>query len=81
MKSIHQIQKDAREDNRYQNGEIPAWPIVIARLPKGWGGPRYNDWSGPKFDGKGMPIEHSFPCASSSTSVYLLKIWELYQNL
>lgn len=60
IEDIHQIQKDAREDNRYQNGEIPAWPIVIARLPKGWGGPRYNDWSGPKFDGKGMPIEHSF---------------------
>ena len=53
IEDIHQIQKDAREDNRYQNGEIPAWPIVIARLPKGWGGPRYNDWSGPKFDGRG----------------------------
>lgn len=60
IEDIHQIQADAREQGRYQNGEVPAWPVIIARLPKGWGGPRFNDWSGPKFDGKGMPIEHSF---------------------
>lgn len=60
IEDIQEIQKDARTKNRYQDGEIPAWPVIIARLPKGWGGPRYNDWSGPKFDGKGMPIEHSF---------------------
>ncbi len=60
IEDIHQIQTDAREHGRYQNGEVPAWPVIIARLPKGWGGPRFNDWSGPKFDGKGMPIEHSF---------------------
>ncbi|MFC4652328.1 phosphoketolase [Lactococcus nasutitermitis] len=60
IEDIQQIQTDAREHDRYQNGEVPAWPVIIARLPKGWGGPRFNDWSGPKFDGKGMPIEHSF---------------------
>ncbi|MDR0297065.1 MAG: phosphoketolase family protein [Streptococcaceae bacterium] len=60
IEDIHQIQKDAREYGRYQNGEVPAWPVIIARLPKGWGGPRFNDWSGPKYDGQGLPIEHSF---------------------
>ncbi|MDR0199089.1 MAG: phosphoketolase family protein [Streptococcaceae bacterium] len=60
IEDIQQIQKDARENGRYQNGEIPAWPVIIARLPKGWGGPRFNDWSGPKYDGHGVPIEHSF---------------------
>lgn len=49
---IQAIQKDARENGRYQDGEIAAWPVVIARLPKGWGGPQFNP--------KGEPIENSF---------------------
>ncbi|WP_341778152.1 phosphoketolase family protein [Levilactobacillus sp. HBUAS70063] len=49
---IKQIQKDARENGRYQDGEIAAWPVVIARLPKGWGGPQKNP--------AGEPIENSF---------------------
>lgn len=49
---IKAIQKDARENGRYQDGEIAAWPVIIARLPKGWGGP--------KFNSKGEPIENSF---------------------
>ena len=82
---IHQIQEDAREHGRYQNGEVPAWPIIIARLPKGWGGPRYNDWSGPKFDGKGMPIEHSFrahqvPLPLSSKNLQTLPEFEAWMK-
>ncbi|HJE86386.1 MAG TPA: phosphoketolase family protein [Levilactobacillus hammesii] len=49
---IKQIQKDARENGRYEDGEIAAWPVVIARLPKGWGGPQKNP--------AGEPIENSF---------------------
>ena len=49
---IKQIQKDARENGKYEDGTIPAWPVVIARLPKGWGGPKKN------LDGD--PIEGSF---------------------
>ncbi|KIS02609.1 phosphoketolase family protein [Paucilactobacillus wasatchensis] len=49
---IQAIQKDARENGRYQDGEIAAWPVIIARLPKGWGGPRKNT--------HGEPIENSF---------------------
>ncbi|WP_072152410.1 phosphoketolase [Weissella viridescens] len=52
IEDIQAIQKDARENDRYQDGEIAAWPVIIARLPKGWGGPR--------FDAKGNPIEDSF---------------------
>ncbi|EJN91489.1 phosphoketolase family protein [Oenococcus oeni] len=52
IEDIKQIQKDARENNKYQDGTIPAWPVIIARLPKGWGGP--------KFDEDGNPIENSF---------------------
>lgn len=49
---IKQIQKDARENGKYEDGEIAAWPVIIARLPKGWGGPSHNK--------KGEPIEGSF---------------------
>ena len=52
IEDIHQIQKDARENGKYQDGTIPAWPVIIARLPKGWGGP--------KLDGNNNPIEASF---------------------
>ena len=52
IRDIKDIQNDARENGRYQDGEIAAWPVIIARLPKGWGGP--------KFDTAGMPIENSF---------------------
>ncbi|MGO1969527.1 MAG: phosphoketolase family protein [Levilactobacillus brevis] len=49
---IKQIQKDARENGKYEDGTIPAWPVVIVRLPKGWGGPKHNP--------AGEPIEGSF---------------------
>ncbi|AQW20694.1 phosphoketolase [Lentilactobacillus curieae] len=49
---IKQIQKDARENGKYEDGEIAPWPVIIARLPKGWGGPTHN--------AKGEPIEDSF---------------------
>ncbi|WP_407887641.1 phosphoketolase family protein [Levilactobacillus sp. N40-8-2] len=49
---IKQIQKDARENGKYEDGEVAAWPVVIARLPKGWGGPTHNP--------AGEPIENSF---------------------
>ncbi|MGR8838617.1 phosphoketolase, partial [Leuconostoc falkenbergense] len=37
---------------KYQDGTIPAWPVIIARLPKGWGGPTHDE--------NGDPIENSF---------------------
>ncbi len=52
IEDIQKIQKDARENGKYADGEIPAWPVIIARLPKGWGGPTHNE--------KGEPIEGSF---------------------
>jgi xylulose-5-phosphate/fructose-6-phosphate phosphoketolase len=76
IEDIKQIQKDARENGRYQDGEVPFWPMVIARLPKGWGGP--------VLDEKGLPVEDSFrshqvPLAFSSVhfdgEVDLFKNW------
>jgi xylulose-5-phosphate/fructose-6-phosphate phosphoketolase len=52
IEDIQAIQKDARENGKYEDGEIAKWPVVIARLPKGWGGPQ--------FDEDGNPIENSF---------------------
>lgn len=52
IEDIKQIQKDARENGKYEDGTIPAWPVIIARLVKGW--------TGPKFNAKGLPIENSF---------------------
>ncbi|MCO6184173.1 phosphoketolase family protein [Leuconostoc fallax] len=52
IEDIQAIQKDARENGKYQDGTIAAWPVIIARLPKGWGGPTH--------DADGNPIENSF---------------------
>ncbi len=52
IEDIQNIQRDAREHGRYEDGEIAAWPVIIARLPKGWGGPTHNP--------AGEPIEGSF---------------------
>ncbi|MCT4387746.1 phosphoketolase, partial [Leuconostoc pseudomesenteroides] len=32
IEDIQAIQKDARENGKYQDGTIPAWPVIIARL-------------------------------------------------
>ncbi|MDR0899994.1 MAG: phosphoketolase family protein [Lactobacillaceae bacterium] len=77
IEDIQAIQKDARENNRYQDGEVAAWPVIIARLPKGWGGPR--------FDAKGMPIENSFrahqvPLPLSSRKMDSLPEFEEWMN-
>jgi len=74
---IKAIQKDARENGRYQDGEIAAWPVVIARLPKGWGGPQFNP--------AGEPIENSFrahqvPLGLSQNNLKELPEFEEWMN-
>jgi xylulose-5-phosphate/fructose-6-phosphate phosphoketolase len=77
IEDIKAIQKDARENGRYQDGEVPAWPVIIAKLPKGWGGPR--------FDANGNPIEDSFrshqvPLPLSSKNMDTLPQFEEWMN-
>ncbi|WP_203651080.1 phosphoketolase family protein [Secundilactobacillus yichangensis] len=74
---IQQIQKDARENGKYEDGTIPAWPVVIARLPKGWGGPKKNP--------AGEPIENSFrahqvPLGLSQKNLAELPEFEAWMN-
>ncbi len=74
---IQQIQKDARENGKYEDGTIPAWPVVIARLPKGWGGPKKNP--------AGEPIENSFrahqvPLGLSQNNLDELPEFEAWMN-
>ncbi|GAX06100.1 phosphoketolase [Secundilactobacillus pentosiphilus] len=74
---IKQIQKDARENGKYEDGTIPAWPVVIARLPKGWGGPKTNP--------AGEPIENSFrahqvPLGLSQKNLAELPEFEAWMN-
>ncbi|GAW98157.1 phosphoketolase family protein [Secundilactobacillus mixtipabuli] len=74
---IQQIQKDARENGKYEDGTIPAWPVVIARLPKGWGGPTHNP--------AGEPIENSFrahqvPLGLSQKNLAELPEFEAWMN-
>ncbi|MFC6254052.1 phosphoketolase [Secundilactobacillus hailunensis] len=74
---IKQIQKDARENGKYEDGTIPAWPVVIARLPKGWGGPKTNP--------AGEPIENSFrahqvPLGLSQNNLDELPAFEAWMN-
>ena len=77
IEDIQAIQKDARENGRYEDGEIAAWPVIIARLPKGWGGPTH--------DQSGMPIEDSFrahqvPLPLSSKKMETLPQFEEWMN-
>ncbi len=77
IEDIEAIQKDARENGRYEDGEIAAWPVIIARLPKGWGGPQ--------FDADGNPIEGSFrahqvPLPLSSNKMETLPQFEEWMN-
>lgn len=74
---IKDIQRDARENGRYQDGEVAAWPVVIARLPKGWGGPTHNP--------AGEPIESSFrahqvPLGLSQKNLKELPEFEKWMN-
>ncbi|MDR2661351.1 MAG: phosphoketolase family protein [Lactobacillaceae bacterium] len=77
IEDIQAIQKDARENGKYQDGTVPAWPLIIARLPKGWGGPKFNE--------AGDPIEGSFrahqvPLAFSSRKMDELPQFEEWLN-
>ena len=77
LEEIQQIQKDARENGKYQDGEIAKWPVIIARLPKGWGGPTE--------DSKGNPVENSFrahqvPLSFSSGSMDSQDKFEAWMN-
>lgn len=77
IEDIKAIQKDARENGRYEDGEIAAWPVIIARLPKGWGGPTHNP--------AGEPIEDSFrahqvPLGLSQKNLAELPEFEAWMN-
>jgi len=77
IEDIQAIQKDARENGKYEDGTIPAWPVIIARLPKGWGGPTH--------DQKGNPIENSFrahqvPLSLEQNDLSTLKQFEDWMN-
>ncbi|WP_294974261.1 phosphoketolase [uncultured Leuconostoc sp.] len=77
IEDIQAIQKDARENGKYEDGTIPAWPVIIARLPKGWGGPTH--------DQKGNPIENSFrahqvPLNLEQNDLSTLKQFEDWMN-
>ncbi|MDO1604864.1 phosphoketolase family protein [Lactobacillus sp. YT155] len=50
IEKIQAIQKDARAKGA-NNVEMPHWPVIIARIPKGYTGPKTWD---------GAPIENSF---------------------
>ncbi|MGE5112004.1 MAG: phosphoketolase [Acidobacteriaceae bacterium] len=56
VEEIHGIQEDARKKQR---GQLPQWPMIILRSPKGWTGPKFVD---------GRPVEgtwraHQVPVA------------------
>ncbi|KRM10228.1 phosphoketolase family protein [Paucilactobacillus suebicus] len=77
IEDIKDIQSDARDKGRYQDGEVPAWPVIIARLPKGWGGPTHNP--------AGEPIENSFrahqvPLGLSQKNLDELPEFEAWMN-
>lgn len=50
IEKIQSIQQKAREDI-VEEGNMPHWPVILLRTPKGWTGPK--EWGG-------KPIEDSF---------------------
>jgi xylulose-5-phosphate/fructose-6-phosphate phosphoketolase len=69
VEEIHSIQSDARQ-NRKSN--LPEWPMIVLRTPKGWTGPKTVD---------GKPVEgtwraHQVPVADLQKEPEHLKILE-----
>ena len=48
IEKIKAIQAKARK-NRADQAAMPAWPILVARIPKGWTGPK--EWEGAPIEG------------------------------
>ena len=70
---IKAIQHDARHNG---NTEIPQWPIIILRSPKGWTGPK-------EVDGKkteGFWRSHQVPFAEMATNPEHIKLLEAWMK-
>lgn len=75
MKTIREIQKDARADKNEQMA-CPRWPMIVLRSPKGWTGPKQVD--GLKTEG--FWRSHQVPLsgfASNPGHLQLLEEWLL----
>ena len=48
IEKIKAIQAKARK-NRADQAAMPAWPVLVARIPKGWTGPK--EWEGAPIEG------------------------------
>nr|WP_152972482.1 phosphoketolase family protein [Streptococcus orisasini] len=48
VEKIKAIQAKARK-NRADQAAMPAWPVLVARIPKGWTGPK--EWEGAPIEG------------------------------
>ena len=69
ISEIHEIQTAARSG---QKTEMPTWPMIVMRTPKGWTGPKFVD---------GKPVEdtwraHQVPITDFATKPGHLKILE-----
>jgi xylulose-5-phosphate/fructose-6-phosphate phosphoketolase len=69
VEEIRSIQEDARQNNK---AELPEWPMIVMRTPKGWTGPKVVD---------GKPVEgtwraHQVPVADLQLKPEHLKILE-----
>src|SRR5437868_7875557 len=69
IEEIHSIQVAARSDS---NSNLPAWPMIVLRTPKGWTGPKTVD---------GKPVEgtwraHQVPVADLQLKPQHVKILE-----
>src|SRR6202040_1085390 len=69
LKEIRDIQSNARSG---QSTDMPVWPMIVLRTPKGWTGPRVVD---------GKPVEntwraHQVPLSGLATKPDPLKLLE-----
>src|SRR5258708_28138719 len=71
LAEIRAIQKSARDN---KNSEMPTWPMIILRTPKGWTGPKVVD---------GKPVEGTWPApqvpvtnfGENSAHLHILENW------
>lgn len=70
IEEIRDIQKKAREEG---NRQLPRWPMIILRTPKGWTGPKEVD--GLKVEGFWRANQVPIPDVTNPTHMKILEDW------
>ncbi|HEX5957443.1 MAG TPA: phosphoketolase family protein, partial [Hyphomicrobiaceae bacterium] len=74
--TIHAIQRAARTSGAGDRTEMPSWPLIVLRTPKGWTGPKEVD--GKKVEG--FWRAHQVPIAQAKQNTEHLRLLETWMR-